>query len=250
FQDASATTDEAAGCLTLDAFGPAFLAALEQAVAAAQCPQCPASAPAPRFNPIPMLLPLGGSVKIGVEIGVAPRLAISQRGVAIEVRARFTPKPQGDDACDPHWLAQARHLFLIAEQCQKSGDLDMARNCYQEVQLLAPQSSYAKKAAEQVLELTCHDDARVRVANALRSLAHDHWTLEAVKAIALYSNDAEEQETQSPGEEWWQERFLKAAREIHEERLRNDQNSPKEAAEQAQALTCAGSSEYEVPPSP
>src|SRR5262249_20109859 len=71
-----------------------------------------------------------------------------------------------------------------------------------------------------------------------------------VKAIALYSNDAEEQETQSPGEEWWQERFLKAAREIHEERLRNDQNSPKEAAEQAQALTCAGSSEYEVPPSP
>src|SRR5438034_8986745 len=32
--------------------------------------------------------------------------------------------PIFDAACDPHWLAQARHLYQIAEQCRKTGDLE------------------------------------------------------------------------------------------------------------------------------
>src|SRR5439155_15573689 len=56
FREDPATTEEAAGCLTLDAFGPALWAALEQAVAAPQRPECPRSVPMER---IPVRMPLG-----------------------------------------------------------------------------------------------------------------------------------------------------------------------------------------------
>src|SRR5262245_26471245 len=170
FGDVPPAAEEGAGCLTLDVFGPALWSALSEQ---AECPECPASVQ--RIISIPMLPGALPVVNISVDLSIAPRVQ-KPRNMSIEIRARFNNnKPQGDAACDPHWLAQAKHLYQIGEQCRKCGDLDMARNCYQEVQLLAPQSSYAKKAAERTAELTCETGTSPRTGNALRSLAITHW---------------------------------------------------------------------------
>ena len=104
----------------------------------------------------------------------------------------------------------------------------MARNCYQEVQLLAPQSSYAEKAAAGMEELTCTDREH-NLKTFIGTGGVDSF-LSAFSPLQppwprLRQIVFEEQETQSPAD-WWQERFLKAAREIRGERLRNDPNCP------------------------
>jgi hypothetical protein len=238
FKDVPAEPEEPAGCLTLDVFGPALWSALAEQ---AECPECPA--PVQRIISIPMLPAALPVVNIEVDLSIAPRVRKPARSMTFEIRAHFNNnKPQGDAACDPHWLAQARHLYEIGEQCRKCGDLDMARNCYQEVQLLAPQSSYAKTAAERMEELTCDAGATAtgRTRNALRSLATTHWRLgwtgSSFGPQLNGTEPFEEQETQSPGD-WWQERFLKAAREIQEERLRRESG-----------IIQTSGPEYEVPP--
>jgi hypothetical protein len=40
----------------------------------------------------------------------------------------------------------ARRLYLIGERCRRTGDLDMAVNCYHEVDLLSPHGPYGRKA--------------------------------------------------------------------------------------------------------
>jgi hypothetical protein len=49
--------------------------------------------------------------------------------------------------------AQARALFEIAERCLRGGDLDKARTCYEEIHLLAPQTSYGRKAIKRLSDL-------------------------------------------------------------------------------------------------
>jgi Flp pilus assembly protein TadD len=48
---------------------------------------------------------------------------------------------------------EARALFDIAERCQKNGDRDMARTCYEEAHLLAPQTDFGRLAIQRLSEL-------------------------------------------------------------------------------------------------
>jgi tetratricopeptide (TPR) repeat protein len=50
-------------------------------------------------------------------------------------------------------LDQARQLFRIGERCRKKGELDMAINCYREVQLLCPGSVYARRARQRIADI-------------------------------------------------------------------------------------------------
>lgn len=51
-------------------------------------------------------------------------------------------------------LKEARHLFLIGERCRVRGDDDMARNCYEEVQRLCPNSNLAAMAEVRLFTLS------------------------------------------------------------------------------------------------
>src|SRR5437899_7331906 len=67
FGDDPSPAEEAAGCLTLDAFCPALWSALGQAFAGGQCPECPQSNPTQRIDSIPLFLPLGPNMHIGLD---------------------------------------------------------------------------------------------------------------------------------------------------------------------------------------
>jgi tetratricopeptide (TPR) repeat protein len=56
----------------------------------------------------------------------------------------------GLEGADDSQLAQAGRLYRIAERCRRSGDLDMAENCYRETVLLCPGSAYAQKAKRRI----------------------------------------------------------------------------------------------------
>jgi hypothetical protein len=47
----------------------------------------------------------------------------------------------------------ARRLYLIGERCRHEGDLEMAVNCYHEVELLSPHSPYGRKARRHLREI-------------------------------------------------------------------------------------------------
>jgi hypothetical protein len=47
----------------------------------------------------------------------------------------------------------ARRLYLIGERCRRSGDLDMAANCYHETELLSPRSAYGRRAHRRLQEI-------------------------------------------------------------------------------------------------
>jgi hypothetical protein len=49
--------------------------------------------------------------------------------------------------------SRVRHLYRIGERCRRQGDLDMARNCYEEVCRIAPQSSYGILASAQLARM-------------------------------------------------------------------------------------------------
>jgi hypothetical protein len=49
--------------------------------------------------------------------------------------------------------AQAKHLYRVGERCRRQGDLDMARNCYEEVCRIAPKSSYSILASAQLVRM-------------------------------------------------------------------------------------------------
>jgi hypothetical protein len=48
---------------------------------------------------------------------------------------------------------EARALFDIGEECRKKGDLDMARTCYEEAHLLAPQTDFGRLAIQRLAEM-------------------------------------------------------------------------------------------------
>jgi hypothetical protein len=50
-------------------------------------------------------------------------------------------------------LAQGHRLFEIAEHCLKQGDFEMARTCYEETHLLAPQTSYGRRSIQRLSDL-------------------------------------------------------------------------------------------------
>lgn len=50
-------------------------------------------------------------------------------------------------------LSGARRLYLIGERCRRTGDFDMAVNCYYEVDQLSPHSSYARKARQRLHQI-------------------------------------------------------------------------------------------------
>jgi hypothetical protein len=50
-------------------------------------------------------------------------------------------------------LAAARTMFQIGERCQRNGDLDMARNCYDETRQMAPHSRYGRLAARRITQI-------------------------------------------------------------------------------------------------
>ena len=66
-----------------------------------------------------------------------------------EVQASSTQPPE---TLSPR-QCQARHLYRIAERCRLRGDLDMARNCYEEVCRIAPKSPYGLLASGQLLQM-------------------------------------------------------------------------------------------------
>ena len=47
----------------------------------------------------------------------------------------------------------ARRLYLIGERCRRSGDFDMAVNCYHEVDLLSHRSTYGRKARRRLHQI-------------------------------------------------------------------------------------------------
>ena len=49
--------------------------------------------------------------------------------------------------------AHARKIYLIGERCRRTGDLDMAENCYQETKLLCPGCDYARKAERRIKQV-------------------------------------------------------------------------------------------------
>jgi hypothetical protein len=44
-------------------------------------------------------------------------------------------------------------MYLIGERCRRTGDLDMAENCYQETKLLCPGCDYARKAERRLRQV-------------------------------------------------------------------------------------------------
>jgi tetratricopeptide (TPR) repeat protein len=55
--------------------------------------------------------------------------------------------------CDVDGLARGQKMYRIAERCRRSGDFEMAVNCYQETMLLCPESEYARKAERHIRRL-------------------------------------------------------------------------------------------------
>lgn len=53
----------------------------------------------------------------------------------------------------------ARHLYRVAERCQRSGELDMALGCYHEVALMCPGSALARRAGRRIKEVEALRDA-------------------------------------------------------------------------------------------
>ena len=49
--------------------------------------------------------------------------------------------------------SRAKHLYRVGERCRRQGDLDMARNCYEEVCRIAPKSSYGILASAQLVRM-------------------------------------------------------------------------------------------------
>lgn len=143
-----------------------------------------------------------------------------------ELRAALQTE-QGDAACDPHWLAEVRHLYLIAQQCKKTGDVDMAKNCLRQIGLICPESSYARRAEQELPQLNA----------APRRLSADVIVLVRRTCPGPLVVEVEGEAVQSPAE-WWLARLLKAAQEIREYRL------------QRQNAGAGGAEEQEHPPTP
>jgi hypothetical protein len=119
--------------------------------------------------------------------------------------ADLCARTDDDAACDPHWLAEVRRLYLIAQQCNKTGDHAMAKNCLRQIGLICPQSSYARLAAEEL----AHLERLERRGEVIVLVSRTHSGPLAVEV---------EGQAQCPGD-WWQERVLLAAREIQVYRL-------------------------------
>jgi hypothetical protein len=66
-------------------------------------------------------------------------------------------KPQtlslGDTTEDVQKMLAARRMYQIGQRCARTGDLDMARNCFQETHLLAPTSRYGRHAIDRLSEI-------------------------------------------------------------------------------------------------
>jgi hypothetical protein len=60
--------------------------------------------------------------------------------------------PTGDSP-DAQKRMQARTMFKIAERCLHNGDLDMARTCYEETHLLAPETRLGRKAIQRLADI-------------------------------------------------------------------------------------------------
>jgi len=74
-------------------------------------------------------------------------------GEVLEVMPKEVQAPiQPPEELSPR-QCQARHLYRIAERCRLRGDLDMARNCYEEVCRIAPKSPYGLLASGQLLQM-------------------------------------------------------------------------------------------------
>ncbi len=48
---------------------------------------------------------------------------------------------------------EARALFQIGEECRKKGDAAMARTCYEEAHILAPQTDFGRQAIQRLAEM-------------------------------------------------------------------------------------------------
>ncbi|HMF19965.1 MAG TPA: tetratricopeptide repeat protein [Gemmataceae bacterium] len=64
-----------------------------------------------------------------------------------------TPEEQPDQLSLSPRQSRARHLYRIGERCRRQGDLDMARNCYEEVCRIAPKSSYGIFASARLVRM-------------------------------------------------------------------------------------------------
>jgi DNA-directed RNA polymerase subunit M/transcription elongation factor TFIIS len=62
-------------------------------------------------------------------------------------------KKEGDDACDPKQVAQARRLYMVGENCHRQGDMAMAENCFRETCLVCPTCSWAELARQRLAEM-------------------------------------------------------------------------------------------------
>jgi hypothetical protein len=77
-------------------------------------------------------------------------------GGAEQAEPPATPPPAAtpeQDLSDADHLDSARRLFQVGERCQRDGDLDMARNCYDEARLICPGSRCGRLAARRIVQI-------------------------------------------------------------------------------------------------
>lgn len=89
---------------------------------------------------------------------VYARLAAERlRQLLPEVSATNAQQPSRDvireTEADLARLADAKHMYEIGERCERGGDLDSARRCYEEAHRICPASRYGKEALERVMSL-------------------------------------------------------------------------------------------------
>ena len=123
-----------------------------------------------------MIVYCAGAVTATLPVGAnasAVLVDLTTGGCAVSASAALLPAPstvevkgRPNAACPPReimvpqaqeparaTLAEARALYRIAERCLKNGDLDMARTCYEETHLLAPESSLGREAIQRLADI-------------------------------------------------------------------------------------------------
>jgi hypothetical protein len=107
------------------------------------CPEGRESDPsAPKRPALP-----GGREEMPVVVDVVmPALLPRLLAEVLQPRPAETAQPANRDE-------EARHIFRIGEQCQRQGDLDKARTCYEEAHLLSPTSRHGRLAMQRLHEL-------------------------------------------------------------------------------------------------
>ncbi len=91
---------------------------------------------------------LAASLAAGTAAARPPDLPVDTKEICVPgVAQEESAAPPTCPACvAPGDFEAARRMYLIGERCRKAGDLDMARNCYEESYRICPVGAYADRA--------------------------------------------------------------------------------------------------------